>query len=668
MNTTTTFKLNIKPKTPTVVEASTETPAKPTVYILSDDAEIAALREKVGDNNTAFMNMKTGMTVAFTKEGQVVLADANARKATDAFIKVLAVIALKRRRVKVKALENSYAKYLSEAAAFVKKHKVKSAEFMKMANKLSVLKGETEMADGTKLSDRVAEFLKDFRPLYRNSIKSDMDSVSIAQYQILNALLTLLSTPSSSNAYKAISKYVVALKDPALIPFFTLSEDDTGGDAAKLLSQRKELLKKLGGNEKEGLTTEKKLAAAKKNPDAVRAYTALNANILNRYKHDVRKIVFDAKKPWLFLEQVVPALKKLGWPASHMEKYYSTTLLETKKTIGINQNAELTDKFGSSIGVTSLPPDKAKVFVNDTYGTDEQKANYVFRVQSTKQATEGKGESAKYMTLDWNASKKTAKWEGIDKLLSSDNLEKAKAKWRAGFKSPDNAVKTYAYLAETLYWTAGRVSARDGASDGKTTSGISSLKAANIKVVSPTKLKISYKGKAAQNQVHYLDLAGLKEVSTKDKAALTELIKYLTLQKKRTNADKFIFTVNTKRVNTNNLAKWLRKVTGIPDFKNHAFRYLRGTEIATRELDAVTKKAVALKKSGKLNLKTANALFKEAITPVAVGLGHFLNEKPNVNTSIKSYIKPTLMIDWYKNLGLIAPTPVRNALKMMNKE
>jgi len=595
----------------------------------------------------------------------IILADAKAREATDAFIKVLSVIALKRRKTKVADLMGAYEKYLSEARNFVKRHKVDAKAFDAMASKKSVLKGSKEMEDGTTLADRVKEFLGNFRALYRNKIKADMDSISRSQYQILNPLLTLLASPDSSNAYSLVSRYVTTLNDKALTPFYTLTEEDTGGKGNDLLAERLRMLKKLGGDPKTGLSGEQEALAKIKYPGLLKEYRKLNRNILTRYKHDVRKVLIGMKKDWAFVEDVIPGLKKLGWPNDRFELYYSKELLAEKKFIGLNQAAEMTDKFGNSIGVTALSSHRKNLTVNKNYGEKGARANYVFQTQSQDQIDKGKGESRKYTTKLWNATRKTDnKWTPVNELTK--NIEKIKATWRKAMLTGQGSTKIYGYLAEALYWTSGRIGAKEGSTDGATTYGISSLLGQHLVSATPQKAKIVYMGKAGQKQTHILDL-NAKNMNSNDKKALGLLLKWLAARKSKVSKDALIFTTGVGRINTFDFSKWMRKVTGISKFKNHMIRYLRGTAIAQKSLEEAKAEANKLKKANKLNQKEADRIFKAAITPVAEGLGHFLNEKPNINTSIKSYIQPDMMINWYKDIGMRAPTNVMDALEAMQK-
>lgn len=595
----------------------------------------------------------------------IILADAKAREATDAFIKVLSVIALKRRKTKVADLMNSYEKYLTEARNFIRRHKVDAKAFDTMASKKSVLKGSAEMADGTTLADRVKEFLGNFRALYRNKIKADMDSISRSQYQILNPLLTLLASPDSTNAYNLVSRYVTTLKDNALTPFYTLTEEDTGGKGNVMLVERARMLKKLGGDLKTGLGGEALKRAKAKYPNLVREYAKLNRDILTRYKHDVRKVLIGMKKDWAFVEDVIPGLKKLSWPVERFEQYYSKELLATKKFIGLNQSAEMTDKFGKSLGVVALGPDRAKITVNENYGEKGARANYVFQIQSKGQVEQGKGFSRKYMTQSWGSTSKTEnKWNPVNDLIK--NLEKVKTAWRKAMLTGDASAKVYGYLAELLYWTSGRIGAKEGSTDGKTTYGISSLLGQHLVSATPQKVKIIYIGKSGQKQTHIIDL-NPKNATSSDKRALTALLKWLTSRKNKTSKDALVFTTGVGRINTFDFSKWMRKISGISKFKNHMIRYMRGTAIAQKAFEIAKGEAMKLKKSNKLSQKEADRIFKAAVIPVAQSLGHFLNDKPNINTSIKSYIQPDMMINWYKDVGMRAPTNVMDALESMQK-
>lgn len=647
-----------------ILKTTTEK-ASPSRYITEQELREWAQRNisELEGNKILCSDTRNLYTVANSQ--LIILADAKAREATDAFIKVLSVIALKRRKTKVADLMGAYEKYLTEARNFVRRHKVDAKAFDNMASKKSVLKGSKEMEDGTTLADRVKEFLGNFRALYRNKIKADMDSISRSQYQILNPLLTLLASPDSSNAYNLVSRYVTTLNDKALTPFYTLTEEDTGGKGNDLLAERLRMLKKLGGDPKTGLGGEALKRAKAKYPNLVREYAKLNRNILTRYKHDVRKVLIGMKKDWAFVEDIIPGLKKLGWPNDRFEQYYSKELLAEKKFIGLNQAAEMTDKFGNSIGVVALGPDRAKITINENYGKEGAKANYVFQIQSKGQVAGGKGFSRKYMTKSWGATSKTEnKWTPVNELTK--NIEKVKAAWRKALINGQGSAKVYGYLAEALYWTSGRIGAKEGSTDGATTYGISSLLGQHLVSATPQKAKIVYVGKSGQKQTHILDL-NAKNMNANDKKALGLLLKWLAARKSKVSKDALIFTTGVGRINTFDFSKWMRKVTGISKFKNHMIRYLRGTAIAQKSLEEAKAEANKLKKSNKLNQKEADRIFKAAITPVAEGLGHFLNEKPNINTSIKSYIQPDMMINWYKDIGMRAPTNVMDALEAMQK-
>jgi len=433
------------------------------------------------------------------------------------------------------------------------------------------------------------------------------------------------------------------------------------------MSERRTMLKKLAGDVEKGLSAETREIAKKKNPELLKAYNKLNSNLANRFKHDVRKIVMDTKEPWVFLERIIPSLKKMGWPQGYLERMYSKTLLDTKKYIGINTSSELTDKFGNSIGVHAVPPGVETLKINPNYGEEGARAAFVYQTQSKKQVAEGKGKSAKTYTKNRTAHVKTEnKWQPVQSLIK--DISSVKLKWRKAAQLKDTKHGMFSLIVEALFWTAGRVGARVGTSEGKTTFGISSLLNKHVISTTPQKAKIVYLAKAGQKQTHVLDITQVKNASDADKKALKNLLAYIAERKANSTKDSLLFPIpNAGRVNTHELMLWMRKITGISKFKNHMIRYLRGTEIAVKELEEAKKKALALKKKNKLNQKEADKLFKEAITPVANSLGHFLNEKPNINTSIKSYIQPELMTSWYKEVGMRAPKNVEDAFDSMTK-
>lgn len=662
----TSFKLTRKTFPEPFVDSTPAEPAnrKAFTYVCASFQEVKKRAKENTIENSQFYDVFDQKVYAEIEGQLTVIADVKARGYTNDFIKVLSVIALKRRKTKVMSLMPSYEKYLKGAENFIKQHKVNAKEFMAMASKGSVLKGNAEMPDGTTLESRTQAFLKNFRALYRSTIKADMESISRSQFQIINALITLLSSPGSTAAYNTVAKFITATDDKTLIPFFTFTEEDTGGKGNTLLKQRDALITKMGGDPVKGLTTEQ---LKKSSPELVKEYRAVLKNILNRYKHDVRNIVMAKGKKWIFLEQFAAEIKKKGWPEQQLIKYYSKTLLSSKGLIGINIDAQLTDKFGNSTGVINLSPDRASVTINEEYGEEGARRNFVFEVQSKLQAKkqkEGlKRETSKIYTLNANAEKKVSgKWEPVEDLLASDKIEKAKAAWRKGMLSKDKTIRAYSYLAEMLYLTAGRIGTGTGMTDGKQTYGISSLEPKHIVLANNKKAKVVYIGKSGQKQTHILDMSEVKDVN--DRRALTKLLEFLVAAKQGKVP---VFNINGARINTAKLALWFRKIFGVAKFKNHMIRYMRGTEIAKRELDVASKKIALLKKQNKLSQKVVDSLFKTAITHVATALGHFLNEKPNINTSIKSYIQPSLMTDWYKKAGFRAPTNVENAKESMVK-
>jgi hypothetical protein len=236
------------------------------------------------------------------------------------------------------------------------------------------------------------------------------------------------------------------------------------------------------------------------------------------------------------------------------------------------------------------------------------------------------------------------------------------AKWRKQLIEGSGDTKKLAAMAETLFYTAGRIGSISAASrTDKPTYGISSLRAKNV-VPFGNGIRINYIGKKQVDTTHDIMPLGTYQ---------KELINYLLKLKSKKKPNDFLFTVGNTNdpIGEKSLSNFLKNDVQLPEgITPHKFRHARGSDLLMQIIQNNPKELATASKS-------ANGLtnfIKEAAVEVGKKLGHMRmkdnQQEPIWSTAIKSYIDPTIIKDLYTKYDFAIPSSFASAMKESSAE
>jgi len=251
----------------------------------------------------------------------------------------------------------------------------------------------------------------------------------------------------------------------------------------------------------------------------------------------------------------------------------------------------------------------------------------------------------RYYTVDYRKQSNVEKFEKVSDLI--DKIKTVKRKWEMDlmFKRLTPR-KIYAAIIEIVFQTAARV----GTVESKH-NGISTLLNKNIKIKGNT-IIFDYQGKGKNGGIHQKHIIRCMTPQTKSLLQLIEQLK----EGKSPNED--VFTWEGKWIQSVKVNKYLKGI-GSP-VTIHKIRTLRGTLLAGKLLDPAAVK-------GKSD-KEVNKYVKETLKKVGALLGHVSGDKITALTSIKYYIDPAVLVDFYKKVGAIPSATIEKAIQTNSGE
>lgn len=293
----------------------------------------------------------------------------------------------------------------------------------------------------------------------------------------------------------------------------------------------------------------------------------------------------------------------------------------------------------------------AKITLNKNYDPETQDGYYLSYV-APNAAT-----ATRVYTIGFR--NKADEQKHLHTEVNLGNTDKWITAWRRDLKSNDLMRKVPAVIAYILYMTGARVgsSTESRSATGKAaTYGISTLRASQVKV-DGTKIDIKYIGKKSMPQHHVLTIA--------DDPYYKICAKVLQDLKKDKSPKDLLFafprptsvTGQVQVITYSFFAKYMKSV-GVQ--KIHSMRHIRGTKLTTELLNSVPFKATG--STLKQKQASADKYMKEKIlTKVGDLLGHKATNKSGEtktvwSTSVKSYVNPTVIKDWYLKQHLDIPS------------
>jgi hypothetical protein len=513
-------------------------------------------------------------------------------------------------------------------------------------------------------------FIDDFRKAWKaKRAMHDTESFPAELSKLFVPLSTVLSKYESENAYNDVQKGIGVLKNNELSREFASATAENLGDPNDMESTLKGYVKQLTG--KAGLSVPDAVLKEKmvKQEDLVKKYKNTKALLKTALGAHIRDIVGDTGKEHAPIKFVSSQLASRGLP-----NYFHPGLHKTDK-VHVDLDGQFTDARGQKLSVQDPYDHNNKVVINDRYDPSNKGGHgthYVFKVMSPDGSRRIGTPS---MPLSFSAANKEATFNAVSDV--GKNIAAIKVKWRKNLSrgNIESSERVFPNFAELLYWTAMRGGAtKNGVTiDKKTGKAIPTYGAANFRVkhvkVLTNEVVINYPGKDNHPQKFTLSSANAVDGDATDKTSMNELVKFIGLKVKGKGPNDIVMTVDGEYMNIDPFNSWLNTITGHSEFKSHAFRKLLGSQIAEPALEAAIKKVQALKKKSggkELPQKDVQDVFLEACLEVGMKLGHVRGDNPTASTAITSYIDPSLMLNFWKEVGYRPPNNVLAAAKKAN--
>jgi len=590
------------------------------------------------------------------------------KRQLSSLLKILAVLVLKLRGQRIKDdLKPIADTQLKDAKSFLKKMGCDLSLFDNMYTNI------------LKKSDTVyplAEaFVKDFRKQIRiKNLANDIDSLTVKNKEVMGFILTLISSPDSASAYSSLQRKISNLGDTNITKRFIELHTETGQSPNAIRKQIEALVLKLVGRKNSMALTAEENKKYVDNDDK-KMISKLRSSYSEAVRQTVKQIVLDSGEPRLPVSRIIKNLNDSGTGVTP----YPTAFTKSKH-IYVNLDAQMCNVKGDILNQKSLSP-TFTFELNPDYDPEydpnnpdtvrSKKKGWVYKVTNPET-----GVSNYIGTVVKSSTAKGAKFDKLDDIQNSGELENLKKKWRVGLTSKEfEKFETVAsYLTEYLYVTSSRIGSEEkgGNTGGITTFGASNFPVSSVKVPRdgsvPAKLKIEYFVKGGHKETFILDPA---KAEPDDRVPVTKLIAFIIAKTKGKKPTDPVFTVGPKRIQVTAYTNWLKEHTTLT---GHNFRTLRGSSIFLKmepSLIAAVKRAITAAKPKKVADKTVHDLFKETMTRVGKALGHIRRNKEGVeestaSTAISFYCNPVNMLAFYKKVGVAPPSPVVAAARRAN--
>lgn len=341
---------------------------------------------------------------------------------------------------------------------------------------------------------------------------------------------------------------------------------------------------------------------------------------------------------------VVP-VKDMRAHLSDMGIIWPTINSQLKRGELVDDSLHVYTKDGQSLGRSIHPT--AKITYN---------ANYT--PEYTDKFSTGRG-GMYYLKLDfaWGGSSTVApvgrstanKEKTFGKVAEfTKKLDTYRKRWTAKLTSKDDEERMAATILEIVFQTSIRIGSRIGKAtvEGKVTEtyGLTVLKAKNAKKLG-NRVKLTYVGKAGQNQTQVLD----PKTDKYYKQAVANLLTYLDGK----GPNDFIFTVDNARFTSGLANQYLKEFTGTSSISIHKFRHIKANSLA----EPILAECPYLGKKDNSRTEVMK-WFKEQMKQVGEQLGHFTKGDVTGTTAIYSYIDPRISKKFFEDCHVQIPKEI----------
>lgn len=577
-----------------------------------------------------------------------------------AFLSIYAAILLKFNGNNTKDLKAEITRWYGEAKPFLDERPDAAKPFTASYNMLTLGKKiSAEQVEKLVAATKAPKFLA----FLDNAVR--VPPTQIKLMKLMNRHLTATTDEKIQKSLDRLSAAVTLLNRPGLNRIFH-SDVDSKGNVIKQkaysplipkglnakATQLAAIVKQVAGRSNCFLTVPEAIALSESNPKLFAKYKELNKEI---------KSVADKETKALIL-------------ASGLDKVPVSDLLKKLQSAGIQNN--LPTGFTGSFGVVS---NKIVAYTKEGVELDKvpmgpTKMNPAYDPGQNNTyvcSPIGGGPRQEARTLTNKKENASGKYARMYEFAA--NVEKHRSVWLKDLMSydpktlgrPSRDVASAA-LVEILYQTKHRIGGK-GSTKGEETYGISTVTVGHIKL-SEDSMTMNYSGKKAAEQVAKVSFTGSPEAEQ-----LGRVIHALVEERKgsknrvipaKKKADR-LFTYPTKTLDKPILHS---SISGNPNTKTgkntymgkkgipitaHGFRHETATTMA-KEILATSKF-----KPGKANQATVDNWVMEKLKPIAKRLAHTREVGGErilyPTTTIKSYIDPQVLHDFYTKLQLRLP-------------
>ncbi len=504
----------------------------------------------------------------------------------------------------------------ANASKFIKHFKLNEREW-KAAVKMMWQKHNPSEND--KMNDHLKRFAKSFREV-KSSINNETD-ISANYIKLINDCAVVCNSESKP-AFDRLVKNIGWLRTPEVAALYEADVEDQ----SDILSSLKSVVKKLTG--KVGTEIDAETRANAKGTELLKQYNKLRRELNAVPKAYLANFIRSSGKTLLPVSKALSELAKAKIKVHNIPSGFKGF---------IDDNLA----YYTTEGKKLLQTPSGEVIMNPKYDPKKDNA-YVCTSQP-----EFAAKPTRIYTEDYRKSKNTSKYEATSEL--NQDLSSFRKKWLSDMRTGwDSESGFMAHLVELCYQTSARVGNKNNATAGAATYGLTTLLVKHVKKQGKSRI-FKYKGKKAQVQQH---------VVTGSDPTSNRLIKFIDDCMLGKKPNDVLFSFNGKIVTSVKINNYLRNDLGMgAKVTIHKFRTARGTHMASKLL-----KQNPFKKGSNPTQKEVMDWLKATLEPVANELGHFSKEKLTVTTAIQNYIDPTVMADFFRQIGIRPPNAIQKAI------
>lgn len=510
-----------------------------------------------------------------------------------------------------------------------------------------------------------AAFSKSFRKAMKSArMFSDIRTVPPKYKDLLDPILSAISNPQSENQMGLIGKRISTVQDKNIEKEFAKFVLDTVGDHGDLSSNIDDIVQNQGGSDTGRLSADQIAQMKETDPEGLKQYRKLRADLAKRLKAEYKNIILNTGRPFIPMNLFIRKCEQAGLPTDLFHPDLHDTAL-----IGMNDNANYTDKFGNEIISQStgkpagINPDFG-LTINENYepggGRGRNWVLYSTSPLGTKNYLFGKSYVADSVA---NKFSKVAD--------ATSKLEAAKKRWRQDVlaqSDDDHPAKVYAMILEFMYITTCRPGTKEGMTAGSRTFGAMNFPSSAVKPVGQG-LGVTIPIKSGKIEKYLLDPS---KVGNSDKKAMQALVQFLKAKVAGKQPDQIAFSISGKRPDPNKLNAYMKAI-GLP-ITAHKIRTLRGTLLAKQILEPLAEKIRAEEKAkGRLPDVEVQNRFKAAMTEVGKLLAHVRRTKDGEEqntwiTAAKAYVDAAYTMEWFANLKYRPPKELSDAASILDRD